>query len=209
MIIMKKTALFFSLALLSAFAFWAFKPASNGYKVGDTAIDFSLKNVDGKMVSLKSMDKAKGFIVIFTCNHCPFSVKYEDRIIALNKKYADLGYPVVAINPNDVDKQPEDSFNKMVERAKEKSFNFPYLYDQTQEIAKAYGASRTPHVFLLKKNGEKLKVEYIGAIDDNANDASSAKVKFLENAINELEAGSAVKQNFTKAIGCTIKWKAS
>jgi len=207
--IMKKTALFFTFALLASFAFWAFKPANDGYKIGDTAIDFSLKNVDGKMVSLKSLGNAKGYIVIFTCNHCPFSVKYEDRIIALHKKYADLGYPVVAINPNDVDKQPEDSFDKMVERAKEKSFAFPYLYDQNQVIAKTYGATRTPHVYLLKKNGEKLKVEYIGAIDDNANDANSAKVKFLENAINDLEAGQAVKQPSTKAIGCTIKWKAS
>jgi peroxiredoxin len=194
---------------LAAVAFWAFRPANNGYKVGDKATDFSLKNVDGKMVSLKNFDKAKGFIVIFTCNHCPFSVKYEDRIIDIDKKYAPMGYPVIAINPNDVEKQPEDSFDKMVERAKEKGFTFPYLYDEDQKIAQTYGASRTPHVFLLKKKGDKLTVEYIGAIDDNANDASAAKTKYLENAIADLEAGTAVKQNFTKAIGCTIKWKAS
>lgn len=203
-----KKYLFFSLAL-SALLFWAFKPSDSGYKVGDKAIDFSLKNVDGKMVSLKNFDKAKGFIVVFTCNHCPFSVKYEDRIMAIDKKYAPMGYPVIAINPNDVEKQPEDSFDKMVERAKEKGFSFPYLYDENQQIAKTYGATRTPHVYLLKKKGNNLTVEYIGAIDDNANDASAAKTRYLENAIADLEAGSAVKQNFTKAIGCTIKWKAS
>src|SRR5690606_13667730 len=122
--------------------FAAFAPADEGYKVGDKARDFSLKNIDDKIVSLANFKEAKGFIVVFTCNHCPFAVKYEDRIIAANKKYAPLGYPVIAINPNDVNVSPEDSFEKMKERAAEKGFDFPYLYDETQEIARTYGATR-------------------------------------------------------------------
>lgn len=181
--------------------------ASSGYAPGQKAMDFSLKNVDGKMVSLKDNASAKGFIVVFTCNHCPFSVKYEDRIIALHKKYESKGYPVVAINPNDAQKQPDDSYEMMRERAKEKKFTFPYLYDETQEIAKTYGAARTPHVFVLRKDKADLVVEYIGAIDDNANDASKANVKYVEAAVEELLAGKSVSQKNAKAIGCTIKWR--
>jgi peroxiredoxin len=176
-----------------------------GYQVGDTARDFNLKNIDGKMRSLAGIENAKGYIVVFTCNHCPYAIAYEDRIIDLNKKYAPLGYPVVAINPNDVVKQPDDSFEKMQLRATEKGFTFPYLYDDTQEIAKAYGATRTPHVYLLDKN---RVVRYIGAIDDNHEDATEVKEKYLENAINALRNGQAVAVPQTKAIGCTIKWKA-
>lgn len=176
-----------------------------GYQVGDTARDFNLKNIDGTMRSLAGIENAKGYIVIFTCNHCPYAIAYEDRIIDLNKKYAPLGYPVVAINPNDVVKQPDDSFEKMQMRATEKGFTFPYLYDDTQEIAKAYGATRTPHVYLLDKN---RVVRYIGAIDDNHEDATEVKEKYLENAINALRNGQAVAVPQTKAIGCTIKWKA-
>jgi peroxiredoxin len=203
---MKKTffsALFTGLMMISLMA----AGPGPGYKPGDKAIDFNLKNIDGQMMSLKSMESAKGFIVVFTCNHCPFSVKYEDRIIALDKKYKSMGYPVVAINPNDKTKEPDDSFDKMVVRAKEKGFSFPYLYDESQAIASAYGASRTPHVYVLRKAGSDLVVEYIGAIDDNANDAVSAKNKYVEQAVDELLAGKKVSMGFTKAIGCTIKWK--
>jgi peroxiredoxin len=180
---------------------------AQGYKPGDKARDFKLKNIDGSMMSLSDMKSAKGYIVVFTCNHCPFSVKYEDRIIALDKKYKELGYPVVAINPNDDKKEPDDSYEKMIARHKEKGFTFPYLHDATQEIAKAYGASRTPHVYVLRKVGSDLVVEYIGAIDDNANDANTAKTRYVENAIEELLANKKVSQSATKAIGCTVKWK--
>ena len=101
-----------------------------GYKVRDVATDFKLKNVDGKMVSLKDYKEAKGFIVIFTCNHCPFAKAYEDRIVALDKKYKKLGYPVIAINPNNPAVQPDDSYELMITRAKEKGFTFPYLFDE-------------------------------------------------------------------------------
>jgi peroxiredoxin len=178
-----------------------------GYNVGDKARDFKLKNVDGKMMSLADYKDAKGFIVTFTCNHCPFAKAYEDRTIALHNKYAAKGYPVVAINPNDKDRAPDDSFDAMVVRAKEKSFPFAYLYDESQEIAKAYGATRTPHVYILSKKGNDLTVEYIGAIDDNSDDESAVTTKYVEKAVENLLAGKKAEPSFTKAVGCTIKWK--
>lgn len=175
-----------------------------GYKVGDKATDFKLKSVDNKMYSMADYKDAKGFIVVFTCNHCPFAVKYEDRIIDLAKKYKSKGYVLLAINPNDPAAQPEDSFELMQKRAKEKKFTFPYLFDEGQKIYPQYGATKTPHVFLLDKN---LVVKYIGAIDDNVEDASQVKEKYLENAIAALEKGEEPTPNTTKAIGCTIKVK--
>ncbi len=181
--------------------------AADGYSVGSAARDFTLKNVDGTMVSLKNYSDAKGFIVVFTCNHCPFAKAYEERIIALHKQFAPKGYPVVAINPNDTKASPEDSFENMVQRAKDKKFPFAYVFDDTQEIAKTYGATRTPHIYLLKKNAEKLEVAYIGAIDDNSEDAKAVKEKYVESALAALMSGQAPAVNSTKAIGCTIKWK--
>jgi peroxiredoxin len=143
---------------------------------------------------------------VFTCNHCPFAKAYEDRIIALHNKYAAKGYPVVAINPNDKDLEPSDSYENMQKRAKEKKYPFAYLYDETQEIARTYGAMRTPHVYLLDKS---MTVRYIGAIDDNSEDASAVKEKYLENAVDALLAGKPVPTAETKAIGCGIKWKKS
>ncbi|MFN0048277.1 MAG: thioredoxin family protein [Cytophagales bacterium] len=200
---MKSIRILFAAALFS----FSFANFAQGYQPGDIAADFSLKNIDGKNMSLRDFKDAKGIIVIFTCNHCPFAVLYEDRIVALNNKYASQGYPVVAINPNDVTKEPADSYENMQKRAKEKNFTFPYLYDDTQAIAKAYGASRTPHVYLLRKNATNFTVEFIGAIDDNAQDAGGVKERFLENAIEELKANKAVSKKSVKAIGCTIKWK--
>ena len=125
------------------------------YKPGDMASDFKLKNVDGKMVSMADYKDAKGFIVIFTCNHCPFSKAYEQRIMNLDKMYAEKGYPVIAINPNDKTVEPDDSYDNMVVKAKEKNYSFPYLYDETQKIATAYGATRTPHVFVVQKTAKR------------------------------------------------------
>jgi peroxiredoxin len=176
--------------------------AQTGYKIGDTATDFNLKGTDGKNHSLAEVKDAKGYIVIFTCNHCPFSKMYEDRIIALQTKYKEKGYPVIAINPNDPKANADDSFDKMVVRAKEKGFNFWYLFDDGQKIFPQYGATKTPHVFLLDKN---KVVKYIGAIDDNARDLKSVEEKFLENAIKALDAGKKIDPETTKAIGCSIK----
>ncbi|MCS6967435.1 MAG: thioredoxin family protein [Cytophagales bacterium] len=178
-----------------------------GLQPGDIAPDFSLKNVDGQMVSLASYKQAKGFIVVFTCNHCPFSKLYEDRIIALHQKYAPKGYPVVAINPNDAKKQPEDSFEMMIQRAEEKGFPFAYLHDETQEVARTYGAARTPHVWILQKTEQGLKVAYVGGIDNNPENAVAATEKYVERALDELLAGRSVSKPTTKAIGCTIKWR--
>lgn len=177
---------------------------NTGLKVGDKAPDFNLKNVDGKMVSLASYENVKGFIVTFTCNTCPYAVMYEDRIIELHNKFAPMGYPVVAIQPNDPEAQPGDAFDKMQVRATEKAFPFAYLYDEGQKVYPMYGATRTPEVYLLDKN---LTVRYTGAIDDNAQDANAVNVRYVENAIAALEKGKNPEPSFVKAIGCTIKVK--
>ena len=177
----------------------------SGYKIGDMATDFSLKNIDDKMVSLADYTNAKGFIICFTCNHCPFSVANEDRIIALDKKYKALGYPLIAINPNDPEIVEEDSFEKMIERAEEKGFTFPYLFDEGQKVFPQYGATKTPHMYVLHKNDAGLVVKYIGAIDDSAKEPNEVKEKYLENALDDLLAGKEPKVAETKAIGCSIK----
>lgn len=181
------------------------KDTASGYAVGDVATDFSLKNIDNKMVSLKDYKDAKGYIVIFTCNHCPYAKAYEDRIIALDAKYKKIGYPVIAINPNNPELNKDDSFDKMIVRAKEKGFTFPYLLDEGQKIYPQYGATKTPHVYVLQKTAKGNIVKYIGAIDDNYEDAKDVKVKYVEDAVNELLKGKEVKVKTTKAIGCSIK----
>tara|TARA_R110002012_G_scaffold318607_1_gene537362 strand:- start:604 stop:1296 length:693 start_codon:yes stop_codon:yes gene_type:complete len=180
-------------------------PIKKGYVIGDKATDFSLMNIDGKMISLKDYDNAKGYIVIFTCNHCPYSVAYEDRIIALDKEFKEQGYPVIAINPNNPEAYPEDSYDNMKIRAKEKSFTFPYLFDAGQKIYPQYGATKTPHVFLLQKEGTSNIVKYIGAIDDNHKDANAIKNDYLRDAVTNLIKGQEIKMTKTVAIGCSIK----
>jgi peroxiredoxin len=178
-----------------------------GVSLGDIAPDFKLRNVDGRMVELSDFEDQKGAIIVFTCNHCPYSIKYEDRILALNTQFAPKGYPVIAINPNDPVKVPEDSFENMKVRAREKKFTFPYLVDESQEVAKAYGATRTPHVFVVSNTKEGRRVHYIGAIDDNASNADAIESFFVRDAVNSVLEGKVPVPSFTKAIGCTIKWK--
>lgn len=190
-------------ASISAFTY----DNSRGYKVGDEASDFTLKNIDGKMVSLADYKEAKGFIVVFTCNMCPYSVANEDRLIALDKKYKKKGFPVIAINPNDPEVSKGDSFEAMKVRAKEKGFTFPYLFDEGQKVYPKYGATRTPHVYILNKKKEKLIVEYIGAIDDNSRDQNNVKERFVENAVDALIKGEKPTKTDTRAIGCSIKDK--
>lgn len=180
---------------------------ADGVNVGEAAPAFSLMNVDGRTVALSDFASKKGAIVVFTCNHCPYSVKYEDRIIALHEEFAPKGYPVIAINPNDPGTVPEDSYENMKQRAADKKFGFPYLVDETQQIAKAYGAKRTPHVFVVSNTKDGATVSYIGAIDDNPNDPSFVESFFVRDAVNALLAGTAPSKPLTKAIGCTIKWK--
>ncbi|MBP1840641.1 thioredoxin family protein [Formosa algae] len=175
---------------------------AGGYQIGEVATDFKLKNVDGKMFSLSDIKNAKGYIVVFTCNECPFAKMYEDRLIALHNEYAPKGYSVVAINPNVNESNTKENFAAMQKRAADKKFPFVYLADEGQKIFPQYGALRTPHVFLLDQD---KKVQYIGTIDDNARSAEDVKVKYVEDAIHALENGKKPEPNFTKAIGCPVK----
>lgn len=180
-------------------------PVEDTYQIGDVAADINLMNTDGTMVSYSDYPDAKGFIVIFTCNTCPFAVASEDRIIDLDSEFKAKGYPVIAINPNDPSVQPDDTFELMQAKAKAKGFTFPYLYDESKSVYAQYGAKKTPHVYLLQKEKGKNIVKYIGAIDDNVRNGAAVKDTFLANAINELLAGKEVTVKETKAIGCSIK----
>ncbi len=182
-------------------------PFEKGYGVGDTVVNFKLKNVDGKEVALADYKSSKGVIVIFDCNTCPYSKAYNARILDLNKKYSAKGFPVITINSNDVKMSPGDSYDEMVKQAKKKGYDFPYLYDETQEVAKKFGATNTPHVYLLENKGGKFEVAYIGAIDNNSRDAAAADKKYVEDAIESLIKGKEVPVTQTKAVGCGIKYR--
>jgi len=181
--------------------------AAKGYKPGDKAVDFKLKNVDGSFVSMSNYSDVKGFIVVFTCNTCPVAQAYEQRIIDLDKEFKPKGMPVIAINPNDPEIKPGDSFEKMVELAKEKEYPFPYVFDETQEVFKEYGATKTPHVYLLKKEGKNYVVKYVGAIDNNQRDGSAATDHYVKDAVNSILADKNPDPSLTKAVGCSIKYK--
>lgn len=168
-------------------------------KVGDRAENFSLANVDGKTVSLDSYESANGYIVIFTCNNCPYAMAYQKRIAALHNEYSPKGIPVIAINPN-------DSKDEIKQRSKDKNYPFAYLHDETQEVTKAYGATKTPHVFILEKD---KTVAYIGAIDNNYKDADAADQRYVKDALDALLANKKIEVTNTKAIGCGIKWRNS
>jgi peroxiredoxin len=200
---MKKILPFLSLCFALLLSSFIARPVADGYQVGDKASDFKLKNVDGKLISLADNKAAKGYIVVFTCNTCPYAKAYESRIVALHQKYATQGYPVVAINPNDPAVAPGDSYAAM----QTKKYAFPYLQDESQQVAKAYGATRTPQLYVLTRRGNDFVVTYTGAIDDNSEDAKLVKTKYAENALTEILAGKPATTSSTKAIGCTIKWK--
>lgn len=202
---MKRLFLFSTVILMTVKGVHAFVP----YKPGDIADDFTLKNINGADVSLSGIPDAKGFIVVFMCNTCPVVKAYESRIIDLDKKFSSRGYPVIAINANDRNVSPGDSYAEMQTLAKEKGFTFQYLYDESQAVAKKYGATNTPHVYVLSRKGGKLEVEYVGAIDNNSDNASMADKKYVEDAVNDLLKGDQIAVSSTKAIGCSIKWKKS
>jgi len=154
---------------------------------------------------LANFEDAKGFIVIFTCNTCPYSVAYEDRIIALDKAYKSKGYPVIAINPNDPAAIDGDDLADMKQRLLDKGFTFPYLQDVGQQVYPQYGATKTPHVFVLQKEGDDYIVRYIGAIDDSSRNPDKVKKRYVEQAVDALLAGESPSTTKTKAIGCSIK----
>lgn len=178
-----------------------------GYSIGDVVADFKLKSTSGGVTSMAENRSAKGYIIIFTCNHCPFSKAYESRIMALDKKYASQGYPVLAINPNDPSAYEEDSFENMQAVAKSKGYTFEYLQDETQSVARAFGAARTPSAYVVKREGDKFIMQYIGGIDDNTQDANGVTKRYVEDAVNSLLVGKPVVVNITKSVGCAIKWK--
>ena len=183
------------------------EPEAKGVSVGDKAPEFNLKNIDGKSYSFDNImdangNKPKGYIVVFTCNTCPYAVANEQRLIDLHNAYAPKGYPVVAIQPNDPTLQPGDSFEAMKKNAKEKGFPFLYLFDDGQEIFPKYGATKTPEVYLVDSN---RVIRYHGAIDDSPRNPSGVDEKFVEDAIMAIDAGKDPGKTKTKAIGCSIK----
>jgi peroxiredoxin len=171
--------------------------------LGAKAPDFNLKGVDGKMHSLADYADKKALVVIVSCNHCPTVIEYEDRMIAIQRDYAGKGVELIAINSNETDGHPTDSLEHMIERAKDKGFKFPYLRDDTQDIARALGAVRTPEVFLF---GPDRTLVFHGRIDDNASNPSAVKRHDLREALDEVLAGKPVTVPNTTPVGCTVKW---
>jgi peroxiredoxin len=175
-------------------------------RIGEKAPAFELPGVDGKTHALDALKGSKATIVVFSCNHCPYVVLNEDRLIAVAREYAAKGVGFAAINANDAENYPEDSFPEMKKRAAEKNFPFPYLRDESQDVARAYGATHTPHLFVLD---EDSRLAYTGAVDDDNSDKTRKKVEkpYLREALDDLIAGRPVRVPETHAIGCTIKWK--
>ncbi|MDH3648412.1 MAG: thioredoxin family protein [Saprospiraceae bacterium] len=203
---MKQVTLLLGTLLILALVLTSAKIVSEGgYALGDKADDFKLQSVDGSWITLSEYAE-EGAIVIFTCNTCPWAKLYEDRIIELHKEFTSQGFPVLAINPNDPEIQPGDSFDAMKIRSEEKGFPFPYVIDAEQKVYPKFGATRTPHVFLLASD---LTVQYIGGIDDSAQDASGVSVNYVAKAIAAVKEGKTPDPATTKAIGCGIKAKRS
>lgn len=186
---------------------WSFQVPTTGYQPGDKAMNFNLLNVDGKMVRMQDNPAVKGYVVVFTCNTCPVAQAYESRIMALDKQYAAKGYPVIAINANDSTLSPGDSYAEMKKRSQSKRYSFPYLWDETQEVAKAFGARATPTVYVLKRVGSDFVVRYLGAIDNSRDDAQAASDKYVQQAVDALLANQAIEKPIVKAVGCGIRWK--
>jgi peroxiredoxin len=173
-------------------------------QIGQAAPDFNLPGVDGKKYSLASFKDAKFLVVVFSCNHCPYVVGSEDRMIQFAKDYAGRGVKMVAINSNETVEHPTDSFDHMVIRAKEKKFPFPYLRDESQEVALAYGALRTPHFYVFDA---QRNLRYTGRMDDNPKMAMLAKTHELRDAVDAILAGKKPPAEQTNPIGCNVKWK--
>ena len=198
-----------SLAGLLVLILTQFGSAQNtkGYSLGDAVADFRLKNVDGRQITLTEFRSQKGLIVVFMSNHCPFSKAYEDRLIALDRKFSPQGYSVLAIMPNDPKAYEDDSFENMQIRSREKGYSFAYAIDETQATARAFGSTRTPEVYVLKQAGGQFVLEYMGAIDDSPQDSASAQRRYVDEAVSNLLSGRPVQSPITKPIGCAIKWK--
>lgn len=177
---------------------------SKGMPVGTPAPAFSLPGVDGETRSLHSFGDAEVLVVVFTCNHCPYAKASEDRVIEIQRDYGPRGVQLVAINPNDAVRYPDDSFDKMKERAAEKGFNFPYLYDESQDIARAYDAVCTPDIFVFDKDRKLL---YNGRIDDNWQEPDKVTRQDLRAVLDAALEGGTVDFEHVPSMGCSIKWK--
>lgn len=181
-----------------------------GYTSADTeqiVADFNLENVDGKQVSLSNYPDAKGFIIIFTCNHCPFAKLYPQRFNEMNSKYKVLGVPLIAISSTDTISYEEDTFIKMRQKSNKEHFNFPYLFDGTQVVAKDFKAQKTPHAYVIWKVNGNWVVKYNGAIDDNGMDSKKVENHYVSNAVDALLNNKEIKVKDTKSIGCQIYFR--
>lgn len=191
---------------MSSFNFYS--PKDKSYDIGDEIINFQLKNaIDGEMVSLDSYKNNKAVVLVFTCNHCPFSKKYEQRLIDMALNYDNQGIAFILINPNDPSYFPEDDEKSMKERAINKKYPFPYLVDADQSISDLFNASKTPEVFLLENKNSKFVLVYKGAIDDNVYDAEDIDAYYLKDALNQTIRGEKVRLAVVKSVGCSIKRK--
>lgn len=172
-------------------------------QIGHEAPDFYLRGVDGRNYSLDSFRDVPILIVVFSCNHCPYVIGSEDRMIAFEDEFADYGVAMVAINSNSTAIYADDSYEAMIMRAREKQFPFPYLHDESQEIALAYGALRTPHFFVFDA---KRRLRYTGRMDDNPKDASQATTHELRDAVEAMLEGDTPAVPITNPLGCNVKW---
>ncbi len=173
-------------------------------QIGDPAPDFTLPGVDGEVYGLERFATKALLIVVFSCNHCPYVQAYEDRLIAIQREYGPRGVQVVAINANDARRYPEDSFEAMQARAAAKSYNFPYVHDETQAVAYAYRAAHTPELFVFDRD---RRLAYTGKIDDNWQQPAAVLRPYLREALDALLAGRRPAEAVTHAIGCSIKWR--
>jgi peroxiredoxin len=173
-------------------------------QIGDPAPAFSLPGTDGRTYSLDGLADKPVLVVVFSCNHCPYVQAYEDRLVAIQRDYAERGAQLIAINSNDDVHYPEDSFQQMVARAHAKGFNFLYLRDASQAIAKVYGATHTPQLFVFDR---ARTLRYTGKIDDNWQNPKAVTRRYLRDALDALLNGRDPAEAQTHAIGCTIKWK--
>lgn len=182
-------------------------PTAKGYAVGDVAADFQVRNIDNQFINLSNYASQKGVVVVFMANHCPFAKAYEDRLMSIHNRFAPQGFPVLAVQASDVTIYPEDAYEVVQSRSRERGFSFPYTIDETQSVARAFGATRTPQVFVLTYTGGKFVVQYVGAVDDNPQDAAGVQKRYLEDALTNLTSGRPVTVTTTRPIGCAIKWK--
>jgi len=168
-----------------------------------------LSGTDGRQHSSDEFAGSKVVVVVFSCNHCPYVQAYEDRMMEFTRNYGPRGVQLVAINANDTKNYPEDTFEHMVRRARDRKFNFPYLRDEDQRVAESFGASHTPEFFAFARAGEggAFGLVYRGRMDDNYQDATSVQRPYLREAVDAVLAGAPVREAETHSIGCTIKWK--